>query len=1136
MASTHRRRSTRVLLACAAASAACTAAPAFAASSLQWGPTGTGGGGTWTVDPTPGAANWFDGAATVSWDNATPASAVFGGTGAAVTVDNTAGAVQAAGLTFGVNGYTIGGGTLILVGTGPSVAVSNASDTATLASALAGSAPTVSGAGTLVLGGANTFTGTFTLNGGTVQLANAGALNAGAPVAVAFGSGSTGVLQLNGNAVTVAGLATNATVGTPVVENAGGTAATLTVNLAGGSQTFAGVLRDQAAAGGAALGLTKSGGGTLTLSGTNAYTGATTVSAGVLAVSSAAGLGGTGAGAGTTVSSGAALQASGTITVAEPLTITGTGVSGAGALWKTGANTTTWSGAVTLGTGGARVNADAGTLTISGGVSGTGQPLTVGGAGNTTISGLIATGSGGTIIKDGTGTLTLSNGSNSFSAPATSSVVITVLGGTLIQAGESASTAGSASTTGLIPSAATPSYVLLNGGTFTSSRAGVGVTFLATNKGITLGANGGTLGVSDTTSGNLNIYGGVITGSGSLTYAGPGVLSLTNDHTYTGSTTVTGGILRLRTTVGASVWLPQGTDLTVASGGTFDMATFSQTVGSLAGAGNVVASATSTATLTVGGPTATPNNNSTTFSGAIQSTAAGVTSLGLTKRGTGTLTLSGANQYTGTTTINAGKLAIAAAERIADASAVNVASGATFDLTNNGAGNFNETVASLTGAGGINLGTATLALAGTGTGTVTFSGSIAGTGVLTKGGTFIQTLSGANSLSALNLNAGRINFNNNAAAGGAGVPINIANAAGIEFTGSATGIVLPNPIALAAGTNPVLMYATSGNALKLTGVISGGGSILRNDTGAGTLTLAGNNTFTGGVTITSRTLVLGSGAALGAGTFTVGDAVTAPANAIVISADTPLTGASAVPNAVTVNQTFQLGGTNAIELTGVLSGAGGLTKTGTATHVLGGAAANTFAGLTTVNGGVLGLNKPPTVNAIAGNVQLGDATGGGTLRLLAADQIANASNLTITNAATFDLNGRSEALGTLTLAGNGTIDFGAGTTSVLAFADSSAVTPAWAAASLLTVTNWSGVPNVGGGTEQLRFGTTGGGLTPGQVGQIQFVLADGTYPAAILATGEVVAVVPEPASALAAASAGVVGLLARRGRRRRAGR
>ncbi|PYL06774.1 MAG: hypothetical protein DME33_12625, partial [Verrucomicrobia bacterium] len=68
------------------------------------------------------------------------------------------------------------------------------------------------------------------------------------------------------------------------------------------------------------------------------------------------------------------------------------------------------------------------------------------------------------------------------------------------------------------------------------------------------------------------------------------------------------------------------------------------TIGSLAGVGSVLLGAN---TLTIGS-----NNQSTTFSGVIQGTG------GLTKSGTGTLTLTGNNTYTGNTTVTAGVLGI----------------------------------------------------------------------------------------------------------------------------------------------------------------------------------------------------------------------------------------------------------------------------------------------------------------------------------------------------------------------------------------------------------------------------------------------------------------------------------------------
>ena len=99
---------------------------------------------------------------------------------------------------------------------------------------------------------------------------------------------------------------------------------------------------------------------------------------------------------------------------------------------------------------------------------------------------------------------------------------------------------------------------------------------------------------------------------------------------------------------------------------------------------------------------------------------------GLTKQGPAIFTLSGANTYTGATTINAGTLQLGAANRIADTSALTVAGGATFNLNN-----FAETIGSLAGAGNVTLGTGTLTAGGDNTAT-TYSGMMSGTGGLTK--------------------------------------------------------------------------------------------------------------------------------------------------------------------------------------------------------------------------------------------------------------------------------------------------------------------------------------------------------------------------------------------------------------------
>ncbi|NBO97087.1 MAG: hypothetical protein EBU79_14725, partial [Betaproteobacteria bacterium] len=147
------------------------------------------------------------------------------------------------------------------------------------------------------------------------------------------------------------------------------------------------------------------------MSGNNTYSGATTVSNGVVAISHANALGTT-AGT-TTVASDATLSISGGISSAEPLTVSGDGVTVStaevGAIRSTsGANTLT--GLVTLAAA-AEVQADDGTLTfdVTSGSSFSGAyALTFdSNTGAIVVADPIATGTG-TVTKTGSGTLTLS--------------------------------------------------------------------------------------------------------------------------------------------------------------------------------------------------------------------------------------------------------------------------------------------------------------------------------------------------------------------------------------------------------------------------------------------------------------------------------------------------------------------------------------------------------------------------------------------------------------------------------------------------------------------------------------------------------------------------------------------------------
>ncbi len=242
------------------------------------------------------------------------------------------------------------------------------------------------GSGTLILTGASTYNGSTTINAGTLQLGNggtSGSLSAGSAIT------NNGTLVFNRSNTMTQGIAFASTIG--------GTGNVI-----------------------------QAGTGTLVLSGANTYTGSTTVSAGNITISNVSALGGTGSG--TTVANGAALQIQGDIAVgAEAINLTGSGFSNAGALRNlSGANSL--AGAITLA-GTTTIGSDAGTLTLTGGVSGT-QNLTLTGAGNTTISGTIAT-SSGSLTKNGSGTATLS-------AANTYSGTTTVNSGTLVAAASNA--------------------------------------------------------------------------------------------------------------------------------------------------------------------------------------------------------------------------------------------------------------------------------------------------------------------------------------------------------------------------------------------------------------------------------------------------------------------------------------------------------------------------------------------------------------------------------------------------------------------------------------------------------------------------------------------------------------------------
>jgi autotransporter-associated beta strand protein len=110
-----------------------------------------------------------------------------------------------------------------------------------------------------------------------------------------------------------------------------------------------------------------------------------------------------------------------------------------------------------------------------------------------------------------------------------------------------------------------------------------------------------------------------------------------------------------------------------------------------------------------------------------------------------------------------------------------------------------------------------------------------------------------------------------------------------------------------------------------------------------------------------------------------------------------------------------------ITLSGAVSGTGSLTVGGVGTTILSGATANTYSGVTTINSGGLRLQKTAGVNAIAGNITIGDGTGTDTLTLAANNQIADTSAVTLNAAGTpaFNLAGFTERVGSIASSNTG---------------------------------------------------------------------------------------------------------------------